>query len=441
MSVMSQHTAKQNFNTQIHEHTAYMPIDATCCVHLLRTVVFKPYTIAMMLTVLLLWTRILLSSSPAIAQFDPFLVGPLLAVNTAEQDRIILYDVATGSKRELNFGRFWHQVWDFSPDGCRILFTLNDIAAPGRLFSARLDGSDMRELVIFDALPPERWGVWEPDWSPDGTRIAFTMIRDLRGDDGTLERNFHIAYVAPQGGEPNFYSVTGDEHNPQWSPDGQWLAYISFEERVAGASLFATAEPTQVVPAGVPTPQSTLLREADLWMVNATGVTKFRLTNFPTGSLRAPRWSPNGELIGFTYAPSANDDQFWMIAAAPDALPTQLSLGLNLTLDMTWLPDSTALLVAARDLQGISENRLWRVPLVGNADTDATLFIDDPSLNNADYPRFSADGRWLAFRSAYTLILYEVATQTPTFVDLDTLGNTPPVWSPAAFTGETNCAR
>ncbi len=368
------------------------------------------------------------------------LTGPLIAVDTAQQDRIILYDMSDSSRRELSFGSRWHRVWDFSADGCRILLTLSDGMDSSRLYSARLDGSDLRELVQYDELPPENWSVWDAHWSPDGSRIAFTMIRDqAERPGGNIERQYHIAWVDSQGGVPGFYSASADEHEPRWSPDGQWLAYIAYDERVAGADIYATSVPTPAPAPGQSVPQQPLLREADLWVVSADGQTKYRLTYFETGSMRAPRWSPDGLLISFTYSPSANNDQFWIIANAPAAIATQLSEQWSLILDTTWLPDSSAMISSVRDFQDTRDNRLWQIPLVGLADIDATVYLNDPALGYDDYPRFSPDGHWLALRSAYNLALMDTATKSWTLLDENILGNTPPVWSPAGFAGEESC--
>ncbi|NDJ59942.1 MAG: hypothetical protein GYB67_02390 [Chloroflexi bacterium] len=380
--------------------------------------------------------------APVVAQTAPGipaapLVGPLIAADSANQTAITLYDVGSQTIRRLAFGAGWHHVWGFSADGCRLIYTLSDGPALPKLYSARLDGSDPRALVQYDALPAAAWGIWEPQASPAGDRIAFTMIRDNRLRDGTRERTYHVGWVPAAGGVPEFYSVSGDEHTPRWSPDGAWLAYVAYEERVAGATIFATAEPPPPDSAGSAAP---LLREADLWVVGADGSNKDRLTNFPTGSVQMPAWSPDGDLIGFVYAPSPSSDQFWMIGNAAGAIPTQLSFEPTLVLDITWLPDSTALLTAARHLQNIRANQLWQIPLVGSADTDATLYpLAGEPLSHVDFPRFSADGRWLVVRSAYALALIDTEVRAWSLLAEMPLGNTPAVWSPAGFDGEAAC--
>jgi Tol biopolymer transport system component len=293
-------------------------------------------------------------------------------------------------------------------------------------------------MVRYDELPDDDWGVWEPNWSL-ANRIAFTMMRDLRQTDGSIAHESHIAWIDGTGGAPEFYSVTGREYTPQWSPDGTWLAYVSYDERVPGADLFSTAVPTVEPPPGQPEVELPTILEADLWVVSADGAAKYSLTRFSVGSVHTPRWSPDGELISFVYSPTPNDDTFWMIANQTNAIPTQLSYEWNLTLDTTWLPDSSAILAAVRDFRDVSENRLWRIPLIGNADEDAAFYLADDTFEYADFPRFSPDGRYLAFRNEYSLVVIDLVFNTVRRFAEDRPGNTPPVWSPSAFTGEEAC--
>ena len=182
-----------------------------------------------------------LNAQPA----EPPLIGPLLAVTTAEQDRIILYDIGTGGKRTLSFSAGWHNVWGFSADGCRVIFSLSDGAALAKLYSARLDGTDKRDLVTFTDAPAGTWGVWDAQPSPTEDRIAFTLKVARTQPDGTPGFEQRIAWVSGAGGTPTFYRVTGDEAEPEWSANGRWLVYTSYTLRVPGANLNATAAPRQ----------------------------------------------------------------------------------------------------------------------------------------------------------------------------------------------------
>jgi Tol biopolymer transport system component len=374
-------------------------------------------------------------SGAAVEAQTSYLSAPLLAAVPAEQDHIVLYDVTSQNTRELSFGSEWHNVWGFSPDGCRLLFTLTGSNGLARAYSARLDGSDMRELVEYRELPDSDWGIWEPQWSPDGSKIAFTMSRD--NFEGETERQYHIGWVPSEGGTPEFYSLTGREHTPLWSPSGDQLVYVSYEERAAGADMYSTAVPT---PDGSTAASAeSQLNEADLWVVSADGETKYALTSFPTGSVSFPRWSPDGELIGFVYSPSANNDTQWIISKQQGSLATQLTYNWNLALDLTWSPDSAFLMAMLRDFRSIPENMLWQIPLIGNGDTTATQFLNPAEYSFVDYARFSADGSMLAFRTRYSLMVVDTRTRAAILTDTVEPGNTPPVWTSSEFSGEQNC--
>ncbi|MCU0482145.1 MAG: hypothetical protein MUE54_13190 [Anaerolineae bacterium] len=386
---------------------------------------------------LILICLMLIITTVAQAQPTSLLSDMIIATVPATHDRIIIHDMNTQSSRILTFPIIGElHLWDFSPDGCRLLFTVDSTSnGMPKLYSARLDGSDVRDMVQFTELPANDWGVWEPDWGANG-RIAFTLYRMMQGERG-LEKQSHIVWIDGAGGIPDFYSRTGREFTPTWSPDGAWLAYVSYDERVPGANVYSTAVPTPQGQTGEPLPTIT---EADLWVVSTDGATKYQLTRFDVGSVRSPRWSPDSALIGYIYSGSPFNDTFWMVANSAGSLNTRLSLKDNLTLDHTWLPDGSAMLASVRNLRDIQQNYLWVIPLIGNADDSATIYLNDPIFSYTDFPRFSHNGRYLAFRNEYRLVILDNTTGTWTFYDESALGNTPPVWSPAGFSGEVNCS-
>ena len=81
--------------------------------------------------------------------------------------------------------------------------------------------------------------------------------------------------------------------------------------------------------------------------------------------------------------------------------------------------------------------RLWSVPPLENAEQSAARYpltaADDAAF---DFPLWNANGGRLAVRRDYTLTIL-APDAAPTV--LAGLGNTPPVWSPAAFGGQATC--
>jgi dipeptidyl aminopeptidase/acylaminoacyl peptidase len=72
----------------------------------------------------------------------------------------------------------------------------------------------------------------QPAWSPDGTHLAFTSNRSANPDSNynndiwtvdanNTDKGAHLAQVTTNPGEDN---------SPAWSPDGQWIAYVTQTE-------------------------------------------------------------------------------------------------------------------------------------------------------------------------------------------------------------------
>ena len=115
----------------------------------------------------------------------------------------------------------------WSPDGESIAFTgLN--GGISDLYVLNIETNDVRQLTN------DRFADLQPAWSPDGGRIAFTTDR---GPDGsnfrTLEyATLRLGVIDAQSGEIQVLRPFGDalHHNPQYSPDGQSIYFISDQD-------------------------------------------------------------------------------------------------------------------------------------------------------------------------------------------------------------------
>jgi Tol biopolymer transport system component len=101
----------------------------------------------------------------------------------------------------------------YSPDGTKLAYVGYGTENTG-VFVANADGSDPHR-VSSRALS---WDAWGPDWSPDGTLVAFRSLASselvVASTDGSGDR----VIAAPRGA----LEMTGA---PQWSPDGKLVAF------------------------------------------------------------------------------------------------------------------------------------------------------------------------------------------------------------------------
>lgn len=112
--------------------------------------------------------------------------------------------------------------------------------------------------------------------------------------------------------------------DPQRSPDGRWVAYTV-------ATVDVDKDKT----------------DTDLWMVSWDGQQRVRLTSSPE-SETTPRWSPDGQWLAFVRQDDKKKAQVWRLSRLGGEAEklTDLKGGVS---DVVWSPDSTRLLLTARD--------------------------------------------------------------------------------------------
>lgn len=148
----------------------------------------------------------------------------------------------------------------WSPDGTRIAFTRVKNQRQAAIFTIKSDGTDLRQVT------PWKLDAASPDWSPDGTKIAFNSYWDQHPG-----KSANIYTINPDG--TNMEALTRDKggrvnsFRPSWAPDGRKLVIA------------------RAVPKG---DQGRL----DLYLINPDGSGLRRLTSKKVAFAATPDWGP-----------------------------------------------------------------------------------------------------------------------------------------------------
>ncbi len=102
-----------------------------------------------------------------------------------------------------------------SPDGQRFAFVSGRLGRP-ELYIVDADGTDVRVLTDYDFS--EKNFRSDPDWSPDGRFVAYQEL---------LNDRFQIEVIRSAGGTPKPLTSEGRNEQPSWSPDARHLVFTS----------------------------------------------------------------------------------------------------------------------------------------------------------------------------------------------------------------------
>jgi Tol biopolymer transport system component len=129
--------------------------------------------------------------------------------------------VTGGVSTRLTFGPGWKGWSVWSPDG---RYIAHSAEFEGKVTIVRKagDGSGKEETLL--TLGPNFSVASEENWSPDGRYISYYTFNNKDGRGET--------WVLPLFGDRKPFqpaAVTADQYDGQFSPDGHWLAYFSYE--------------------------------------------------------------------------------------------------------------------------------------------------------------------------------------------------------------------
>ena len=147
------------------------------------------------------------------------------------RDHIWVVNVATRKVEQITSGDFDDSHPRWSPDGTRIAF----VSARSGQDPDRTNYTDVWVVDAVAGAAPVQLTTWEgsdegPEWSPDGSRIAY-----LQGSEARLyaySQN-RIALVPARGGTPQFLATTldRDASDLAWTADGRALRFLLGDDR------------------------------------------------------------------------------------------------------------------------------------------------------------------------------------------------------------------
>jgi TolB protein len=209
-------------------------------------------------------------------------------------------------------------------------------------------------------------------------RVSDAIYQKILGVRGAFATR--IAYVAVQGEAPaqRYQLIVADadganQHlvlesrfplmSPAWSPDGQWLAYVSFETKHAAVyvQLVRSGERRQVsaragingAPAWSPDSHKLALTlggsggNPDIYVLDLTTQDLTRITDDPAIDTE-PEWAPDGKSLFFT-SDRAGSPQIYRIGANAGARPKRITFGGNYNARPRVSPDGSQLAMVTLD--------------------------------------------------------------------------------------------
>ena len=267
----------------------------------------------------------------------------------------------------------WQVHPDWSPDGSRLAFATDDASdAPGSaaprdstrdIWTSRADGTQAER--VFDCTKPCTQSD-DPNWSPDGTTLAFIAYDNIDGSDV----HGHLALLDVRTRAVRTVVTATDNRDvfawPRWSPDGRRIVLETqhWSDLSTDAHLVGTT--IGVVTLGDPKAVIRRLTDPAMW---------------PT----YPDWSPAGGVILFSTRPwdDLPDGPSNLYTIHPDGsglalLPSQpavASLGAPGPIrraQPSWTPDGTRIIYTAVEGTGFGSPTMAVVNADGSGLASAT---------------------------------------------------------------------
>ncbi|MDA0179489.1 DPP IV N-terminal domain-containing protein [Solirubrobacter phytolaccae] len=266
------------------------------------------------------------------------------------------------------------------PVNGRLVYTSFESSADplaGDLWTMNADGTDKQQAVFDPAYDAQ------PDWSPDGTRIAFRNRRNSRFESAILDFRVRDAAGRPVVTDIPHAGDGTQTTQPSWFPNGQGLLY----------RRTTTAPPTR----------------SDVWAMNLDGTNRRPVVVLPEDQFY-PSFSPDMRTVLFSTVKGADARNIQAMDVATGAITTLFDHSpRSYDSAPAWSPDGRQIAFES-DLDGDREI------YVMNADGSNVRQLTHNG-NWEEGPAWSPDGTRLAFTRALSNTDYNVWTMAPDGTD------------------------
>jgi TolB protein len=206
------------------------------------------------------------------------------------------------------------------------------------------DGTSQHQLTSLKSIS------LTPRWSPDASRIAFTCFAPA---SGVISAQICM-YSMDTGKLVSFPRFRGTNTTPAWSPDGTQVVFSSsmlgnpelFVSDVNGGrpKRLTNANGASLSPSWNPKTGQSIAFVSDrggfpqLYIMNSDGTSTIKLDLPDMGYVIDPAWTPNGQLLAFSWRrPSGNYDIYVMDPATLQLVELTRDQGRNER--PSWAPD------------------------------------------------------------------------------------------------------